>query len=98
MEVTPYDPALTFNREPSLIMSPIVPISIMTPCPRCDARPLNVRSHLLFDANDTIVQHCEFYAVMADTVWVNAKACENGDPTPFLRERIRAMKRETVPV
>ncbi len=92
------DPAMTLNRCSSEAISPIVPIAVTTPCPRCGVVPLNVRSHLLFDDDDTILQHCEFYAVMADTVWVNAKACEHGDPTPFLRERLEAMNRESVSV
>ncbi len=88
-------PALTLNRSSNAI-SPIVPIAVTTPCPRCGSTPLHVRQNFLLDANDTILQHCEFYAVMADTVWVNAKACEGGDPMSFLRIRLEAMKPEAV--
>ncbi len=44
------DPAMTLNRCSSEAISPIVPIAVTTPCPRCGAVPLNVRSHLLFAA------------------------------------------------
>ncbi len=97
VKMIPVEPVMTLNRSADAL-STIVPVAITTPCPRCGGQPLNIREHLMFDLDETILQHCEFYAVAGDITWVNAKSCEKGDPTPFLRVRAEMMRRQRVSV
>ncbi len=88
----PGDPSMMLNQSGDAL-SPIVPIAITTPCPRCGSRTVDSSDHVMFDFDARILRHCGFYAVAGDTVWVNAMSCEKGDPTPFLRVRAETMQK-----
>src|SRR5579863_690452 len=93
------DPALTLNRNAPDPLSPAVPITVDTPCPRCGGKPTKY-SHYIFDTGINYVrcQECGMVAIEGDDTWVNAKACEGSDPTPFLRTRLEAIRKRSVSV
>jgi hypothetical protein len=96
MDSTSYDPALFLNRSAPDPLSPAVPITIDTPCPRCGAQLSNATQTI--GIKETILSHCDCFAIEGDDTWVNANACENGDPLPFLKTRLSVKRGRSVSV
>jgi hypothetical protein len=89
------DPALILNRITPDPLSPAVPITVDTPCPLCGTTPLNSQPQMT-GIKETILSHCDLFAVQGDDTWVNRNSCEVQDPRPFLRTRIEAIRKRSV--
>ncbi len=89
------DPALILNRAAPDPLSPAVPITVDTPCPRCGKTPIDTMHWptWLPSLRSEVLRHCDYMAVEGDDRWINVSACEGGDPMPFLKSRMDAMER-----
>ncbi len=89
MDTINTDPALIPNRVTPDPLSPAVLITLETLCLKCESRVLDAK--WLPSRLGPVLFCCDLYALAGDDTWVNAKACENGDPELFLRIRFEAM-------